>query len=327
MILNGLEKSVILLMSIDLENSSEVLKYLSSTEIKKLVGVASSMREITSEDIDLVFKEFDYDFLKQKNSISNVIRKNLFKNLEKIFGFQETELLFNEESEIRNIDSYLQELNLLVSNELFSLIKNEHLQIIAMIFFHIDKTLALETLNIFNDSIRTEIILKISKIKFIKRCTKILFSRVLKEILKRKREIFGEVIGIRTTNKLLGLMEKEKKINILKKMKFLDLMTVRKIIYFGFKFENIIDLKDLYLKVLMKELDLTRLVKILKISDRKTQEKFLKNMNKIDINNFKREYSKKNFFSEIEIKKEKNFVVNLIKNLLRVKKISIEPLE
>ncbi|XRX43156.1 MAG: FliG C-terminal domain-containing protein [Buchnera aphidicola (Tetraneura sorini)] len=327
MILNGVEKSVVLLMSMNLENSSKVLKHLSSTEIKKLVSVVCSMKKVTSEDIDAVFEEFSNDFLEQKNSISNIIKNNLFKNLGNFFGCQETELLFNEESEIRNIDNYLKELNLLVANELFFLIKNEHLQVIAMIFFHINRNLALETLNIFDNSTKIEIILKISKIKIIKRCTKILFSRTLQKIQKRKREIFGEILGIRATNNLLELMEKNKKINILKKMKFLDLMTVRKIICFGFKFEDIIDLKDLYLKVLVKELNLNKLVKILKVSDRNIQEKFLRNMNETDINNFRKEYSKKIYFSKLEIEKEKNFVVHLIRNLLRIEKISIDPLE
>ncbi|CAL4318590.1 Flagellar motor switch protein FliG [Buchnera aphidicola (Eriosoma grossulariae)] len=324
--LNGIEKSALLLMSMDSDQVSQVLKHFTSSEIQLLISTILKITEKESQHVNLVLDEF-HGFCKTNNFLNeNYSQKYLLSMLKKVLENKTADCFLEEELIIQNRKKKLTILNSFSAKELAILIHKEHIQIITILLSYINRDLASQTLVLLEKKIQIEVIFRISKLNKLNRKVMVEFLRFIDYLLDSKTHLFKNINGIKISSELLQkLKEKNRKI-ILDEIKISNKDIVHQINYESFSFDNILDLDDLHIKFLIKKISQNKIFNVLKYCHKSFQEKFLKNMSKIDSDAFYKFSNKKTSIPNVLIEEDKKEIVMLIKKYLYDGKISFHTL-
>jgi flagellar motor switch protein FliG len=148
MILNGTEKSALLLMSIGSNQAGEILKQLTPFEIQKLITSMVDLKRVSTEKLNEILSEC-YNLAIKDNSFNcNNSDSYLFDMLTKALGEKKGNSFFQEALDIRNAKTSIQLLNCIKAEELAHLLDDEHAQIIATILVYLDTNQSLSLIHI-----------------------------------------------------------------------------------------------------------------------------------------------------------------------------------
>ncbi|QCI24182.1 flagellar motor switch protein FliG [Buchnera aphidicola (Muscaphis stroyani)] len=325
MILNGIEKSALLLMSIGSDQSAEILKNLTPFEVQELTNAMVNIKQCSSKTLTTVLHEC-YDLAEKYNTISCNSEDYLNEMLTKALGGQQGHLLLKETIESRNIQIYIESLNIMNSEKIAFLLREEHSQIIATILIHLKKSKSASILSLLSRQKRAEIILKISEFKGIEESSLIKLTQVIENLLKRKKLIFSEKGGMKIAAGILNSMKIEHEKNTLQEIRVKNQELANAIVKEMFSFENIINLEDKYIQYIVKNVEKEKLCIALYNSSQVVKNKFLDNMSKEESNKFKLNLEKKSYVSDESIKNEQKLIFIVIKHILDNGNTSLEKL-
>ncbi|QCI20817.1 flagellar motor switch protein FliG [Buchnera aphidicola (Hyperomyzus lactucae)] len=316
MILNGTEKSALLLMSIGANQAGEILKKLTPFEVQKLITSMVDLKRVSTEKLNEILAEC-YNLALKNNSVNcHDSDSYLIDMLTKALGEKKGNSFFREALNIRNAKTSIELLNYIKAEKLAYFLENEHPQIIATILIYLDTNQSSQVLSFFSDEKRAQIILRITEFNGIEESSLIELTKVIDNLLKNKKLILSEKGGIKTAAKLLKFMkikyEKETIINIRK----IDQKIADKIIKEMFLFKNIIDVEDKYIKVVIQNIEQEKLYIALQKTDYSVKEKFFKNMSEIESNKLSLSLEKKSYISDVSIKNEQKLILIMIKSII-----------
>ncbi|QCI15768.1 flagellar motor switch protein FliG [Buchnera aphidicola] len=326
MILNGTEKSALLLMSIGADQAGEILKNLTPFEVQELIASMANIKIVSTKTLNSILSECYTLAIKNDFFNCNDSDNYLMNVLIKALGEKKGNSLFQETLQIRNAKNSIEALNYIKAEKLAFLLNNEHLQIIVIILIYLDKNQSSKVLSFFDDKKRAQIILKIIEFNGIEESILLELNRVIENLLQHKKFILSEKGGIKTAARLLNLMkiqhEKQTIINIRK----IDQKIADKIIKETFLFENLIDLDDKYIKILIQHIEQEKLYIALQNTSLVLREKFFKNMSENKFNQLSISLNKKSYISNRSIKNEQKLILLMIKSIIDHGDVSLKSL-
>ncbi|QCI21966.1 flagellar motor switch protein FliG [Buchnera aphidicola] len=326
MILNGTEKSALLLMLIGSDQAGEVLKNLTPLEVQELVKSMVNIKNISTKKLNEILCEC-YDIAVQNNALnSNFNDKYISDMLLKALGEKKGNSLLQETLEIRNAKSSIRSLNDMKPEQLAFLLSNEHLQIITTILIYLNKNQSAQVLSFFNDKKRAEIISRITEFHGIEESCLLELNRVINNLIQNKKLIFTEKGGIKTAVNILSSMKKIDEKNTIKNIRLFNQNLASNILKEIFSFKNIVDLDDKYIQIVIQNIEREKLYVALQNTDSIIKEKFFKNMSNVESNQLSLRLEKKSYISNSSIQNEQKLILIMVRNIIDNGNISLKNL-
>ncbi|MGR2737480.1 flagellar motor switch protein FliG [Billgrantia sp. Q4P2] len=277
--MNGVRRSAILMLALDEDSAAEVFKYLGPKEIQQLSMEMAEMDQVSHEDMQQVMLEFHREteeFIALNLNSSDHIRSVLTKAL----GSERATSLIEDILESTGSSSGIDSLNLMEASMVAELIRDEHPQIIATILVHLERHQAADVLELFDDKLRNDVVLRIATFSGVQPAALQELTEVLSGMLDGQNLKRSKMGGVRTAAEILNLMNSSLEETAIETVRAHSEDLAQKIIDEMFLFENLMDLDDRSIQMVLKEIDTNSLVVALKGAPEGLMEKFLRNMSR-----------------------------------------------
>lgn len=314
--LNGVKKSAILLMSIGVDQASEILKHLTPFEVQELVISMLDCNQVPDSILNIVLSECHHLFIKNNSVISNNSTDYINDVLTKCLGNQKGNELLNKVLEFQKIKNCIKTLNSMPSEKVAHLLDQQHPQVITSIVVNLEKKHAAKIISHFNEEKCSEIILRMVDFNGIKESNLSDLNNIIDNFLQEKNNLFSDKGGIKCVAKILHSMKIEYEKNILKKISLHNKNISCQIIKEMFLFKNIIHLDDTVISCLIENLDQEKLYIALQGTDLMIREKFFKNMNQERAKELSIHLEKKSYISKKAVQNEQKLVLMMAKNII-----------
>ncbi len=277
--MSGVRRSAILMLALDEDSAAEVFKYLSPKEIQQLSMEMADMDQVSHEDMQKVMQDFNdetEEFIALNLNSSDHIRSVLTKAL----GSERATSLIEDILETSGSSSGIDSLNLMEAPMVAELIRDEHPQIIATILVHLERHQAADVLELFDDKLRNDVVLRIATFSGVQPAALQELTEVLSGMLDGQNLKRSKMGGVRTAAEILNLMNSNQEETAIETVRAHSEDLAQKIIDEMFLFENLMDLDDRSIQMVLKEIDTNSLVVALKGAPEGLMEKFLRNMSR-----------------------------------------------
>jgi len=275
--LSGLEKSAILLMSLDTETASKIMGKLDQDQIEKISMEIAKTPEVSGDVKEQVIREFyetslDRRFVKEGGF--DVAKSLLEKSIDsskanQIIGNMKRTLQTTPFHFLRKADA----------ENLLTFIKDEHPQTIAVIMAHMPANKGAEVLSGLSPKVQMEVVRRVCKMEqtnqeAIKAVEEGLESRVSAFVSVEQEETGG----IESVADMLNLCDRATEKGILENLEEEDPELVEQIRKLMFVFEDVLSVDDRGIQQVLKEVDNEELAVALKAASEELKNKIFKNM-------------------------------------------------
>ena len=275
--ISGARRSAILLLALDEDNAAEVFKYLSAKEIQLISAEMARLDQVSHDEMRQVLADFHAEteeFIALNLNSSEHIRSVLTKAL----GSERASSLIEDVLESSGATSGIDALNLMEASMVTELIRDEHPQIIATVLIHLERHQAADVLELFNDKLRNDVVLRIATFSGVQPAALQELTEVLSGMLDGQNLKRSKMGGVRTAAEILNLMNSSQEEAVIETVRAHSEDLAQKIIDEMFLFENLMDLDDRSIQLVLKEIDTNSLVVALKGAPEALTDRFLRNM-------------------------------------------------
>lgn len=273
------QKSATILMILGEELAAKVMQFLNHKEVQKISSAMMGLPQLTQEQLKNILNECQttLDDCAVLNTDTNGY---LRKVLEKSIGSDKANRLLDEllDTDIEDTTDGLKMLNFVDAARAVDLVKKEHPQIIATILVHLNRDLAAEILNLFDDQLRNDVMLRIATFGGVEPSALEVLSTSLSTLLHGQNVKLNNMGGIRTAAEIINLMKSQQEGLVINAIREYDDELSQKIIDEMFLFENLVDVDDKSIQRLIKEVDNETLIIAMKGATEPLREKILSNM-------------------------------------------------
>ncbi|WP_284443259.1 flagellar motor switch protein FliG [Buchnera aphidicola] len=326
MILNGTEKSALLLIAIGSDQAGEILKHLTPFEVQELINAMVNIKRVSTKKLNEILLEC-YDLAIKNNAFNcNNSDEYLINMLTKALGEKQGNSLVKEALEIRNAKICIKALNYMKAEQVAFLLDNEHPQIVTTILVYLNKNQSAQVLSFLSNKKRAEIILRIIDFRGIEESCLVELTKVINNLLLNKKLILSEKGGMKTAAQILNSMKMKDEKETIKKISIVNEKLAGRIVEEMFLFENLVDIDDKYIKLLIKNIEEEKLYIALQKTNSTIREKFFKNMSDIESNKLSLSLEKKSYISDASIKNEQKLILIMIKSIIENGKVSLKNL-
>jgi flagellar motor switch protein FliG len=317
----GVNKSAILLLTLGADEAAEVMKFLEPKEVQKISTAMVALRNLTREEIALVFEEF-HEIASEKTTFGmdsdNYIRDMLRKALgdDKAAGLIDR-ILHN--SDTSGIDS----LKWMEPSAIADLVANEHPQIIATIMVHLDPDMAAVVLGLLTERTRNDVLLRIATLDSVQPVALHELNDVLTKLLSGnavgKKSIKG---GVRTAAEILNFIGSTQEA-VLESVRGHDPELAQKIMDEMFVFEDLLEIEDRGIQLILREVQSESLIVALKGASEELRDKILKNMSQRAAEMLREDLESKGPVKLSEVESEQKEILKIVRRLADEGQVSI----
>jgi flagellar motor switch protein FliG len=274
------EKAAILVLSLEEETASEVMKHLKASEIKRLGKHMSRVSTISSDLILSISKEF-FSLAKERGRLISV-REDLTKNIvRKAVGDVEAENILGEVGGIRTDDNPITEkLRDVDPKVLMDFTRSEHPQTIALILAHLKPEKAAQILENFTPEMQFEITRRMATLKSVPQEYIDEVARTLEKEIVTGATASQDIGGVRVMADILNKMNRASENAIMTALEDTDPELAAGIRNLMLTFEDILQLDDRGLQEILREVSSEDIGKALKLVDEGLRDKVFRNMSK-----------------------------------------------
>ncbi|MCM2971605.1 MULTISPECIES: flagellar motor switch protein FliG [Larsenimonas] len=272
----GLERSAILMMTLDEDTAADVFKYMSPKEIQQLGLAMAGLRQVPKERIAEVLRQFDSE-LDQLSAVDINSGDHIRTVLIKALGEDRAASILEDIFEA-NHGSGIDALNLMEPTVVAEMIRDEHPQIIATVIVHLERHQAADILALFDDALRNDIVLRIATFSGVQPAALQELTEVLGGLLDGQNLKRSKMGGVRTAAEILNLMNSTQEESVIDTVRNYSDSLAQQIIDEMFVFENIADLDDRTIQRILQDVDTNSLVVALKGSPEELINRVLSNM-------------------------------------------------
>ncbi|MFC0267302.1 flagellar motor switch protein FliG [Kushneria aurantia] len=272
----GIEKSAILLMSLDDDTAAEVFKHMSQREVQQIGHFMANMTQLTTQRLTEVLQEFSGQ-LEEMGVVNLHSGDHIRSLLTKALGEERASSLLEDIFESNN-DSGIDALNLIEPTMVAEMIRDEHPQIIATIMVHLERHQAADVLAQFDDSLRNDVVLRIATFSGVQPAALQELTEVLGGLLEGQNLKRSKMGGARTAAEILNLMNSTQEEGVIESVRHHDGNLAQQIIDEMFVFENLADLDNRGIQRILQDIDSNSLVIALKGAPEEVRDRILANM-------------------------------------------------
>lgn len=273
----GAQKAAIILMSLGEEVSAQILKNLSTEEIKKLGTELTNIQGVKKELCDELLLEFTAQF--NEDADIHMPGDDFLKNLlPGVLGQQQAaDVMTTIELEKEQVPfKYVREIDPRV---LANFIKNEHPQTIVIILVHLGQEKASQVLAHLPENLQFEVIQRIAHLEtvppdLVKEVDEVLQKELL-SVGKGTQQILG---GVQAVAEILNHSDRRTGDNILQALEENDADLAEKVRKLMFVFEDLAGLNDQGVRELLREVKNEELTLALKTASDELKNKIFKNL-------------------------------------------------
>ena len=275
--MSGARRSAILLLSLDEDSAAEIFKFLSSKEVHDISMAMSQLEHVSHDDMNQVLLEF-HEEVEQFSAINLHSSDHVQSVLTKALGTERASTLIEDILENTGTTSGIDALNLMETSMVSELIRDEHPQIIATILVHLERHQAAGVLELFDDKLRNDVVLRIATFSGVQPAALQELTEVLGGLLDGQNLKRSKMGGVRTAAEILNLMNSTQEEMVIDTVRTHSEDLAQQIIDEMFLFENIMDIDDRGIQQILKEVDTNSLVVALKGAPDALLERILANM-------------------------------------------------
>lgn len=276
--MDDLEQAAILLLGMGEENAAEVLKHLDHKQVAKIVEYMNQLGDVSEKNVISALNNFLTQST-QKTGLALKTKDYIRKTLMNAVGAEKTNSLMGGKSLIENKPQGLELLNwqpdIMVSN----IVRNEHPQVIAIIFTYLDSEKAARVLSRLPKEIHVDIVKRLTKIGLISPFALDDLSHVVERLLQEDSN-FREIPlgGIDTAANIVNFLDSDVENELIAGMASVDEALSAKIQERMFPFEKLATIDGRSMQTLLRNVANDILVVALKGADEELRETFYKNM-------------------------------------------------
>ncbi|WP_019141171.1 flagellar motor switch protein FliG [Noviherbaspirillum massiliense] len=274
---DGVQKGAILMLALGEEEAAEVMKYLSPREVQKLGAAMSTMKAVSSNELDRVLNEFRTQ-TEESTSFGLDSDEYIRAVLTKALGEDKAATLLHRILGSRDA-SGIESLKWMDGPSVADLVRNEHPQIIATILVHLERYHACEVLNCFSERLRNDVVLRIATLDGVQPAALRELNDVLTKLLTGNENLKKKPIGgVRAAAEILNFLSGDIEASVMENLKNYDSDMAQKIMDEMFVFDNIIDIDDRGIQILLREVQSESLIIALKGASQELRDKIFRNM-------------------------------------------------
>lgn len=273
---SGLDRSAILMMAMDDDTAAEVFKHLSSRDAQQLGMRMAALRNVSSEQIEDVLREFN-DELDQYGAININSSDHIRSVLVKAMGEERAASLLEDIFE-NNEGSGIDALNMMEANVVAEMIRDEHPQIIATIIVHLERNQAADVLLCFEERLRNDVILRVATFSGVQPAALAELTEVLGSLLDGQNLKRSKMGGVSTAAEILNLLNSAHEEAALASVREHDENLAQRIIDEMFVFEDLEKADNRTMQRILIELDNDTLAVALKGTSEGLFTRFTANM-------------------------------------------------
>lgn len=273
------QKAATILMILGEELAAKVMQYLNQKEVQQISSAMMGLPQLTQEQLKNILNECQtaLDDCAVLNTDTNSYLRTI---LEKSLGAEKASHILDEllGNNIEDTTDGLKMLNYVEAAQAVDLIEKEHPQIIATILVHLNRELAADILNLFDDDLRNDVMVRIATFGGVEPSALEVLSTSLSTLLHGQNVKLNNMGGIRTAAEIINLMKSQQEGLVINAIREYDDELSQKIIDEMFLFENLVDVDDKSIQRLIKEVDNETLIIAMKGATEPLREKILSNM-------------------------------------------------
>jgi len=275
--MTGARRGAILLLSLDEDSAAEIFKFLGAKEVQEISMEMAKLDQVSHQEMSQVLAEF-HDEAEQFTAVNLHSSDHIRSVLTKALGSDRASGLIEDILESTSNASGIDSLNLMEPSMVAEMIRDEHPQIIATILVHLERHQAASILELFDDKLRNDVVLRIATFSGVQPAALQELTEVLGGMLDGQNLKRSKMGGVRTAAEILNLMNSSQEEIVIETVRAHSEDLAQKIIDEMFLFENIMDIDDRGIQMILKEVDTNSLVVALKGAPDALLEKFMANM-------------------------------------------------
>lgn len=318
-----LRDSAILMMALGEDAAAEVFKYLNPKEVQELGSAMASLSQLTRNDMDQVLEDFRQEadqFMSVTLDSNEYIRSVLNKALgtDRAAGIIE-DILDAERGTGSGIDA----LNWLDATSVAELIADEHPQIIATILVHLERDRAADVLIELNERLRDDVVLRIATFGGVQPNALQELTEELNSLLAGQSAKRSKMGGPRTAAEIINYMSTAHEEAIITSLKTMDADLTDRIVEEMFVFDNLLDVEDIAIQLILKEVETTALTIALKGTTDELREKFFRNMSNRAANMLREDIAAQGPVRMSKVEEEQKAIVEVARRLAEEGQINL----
>jgi len=273
----GIQKAAILMLALGQNEAAEVLKFLTPSEVEKLGTAMSSMKNVTTEELNEVLVEFKQE--SQIHTSYGIDSEEYIRHvLTKALGDDKGNNLLNRILVTRD-STGIDSLKWMDGKSVAELIRSEHPQVIATILVHLEPLHASEVLTELPETIRSEVVLRMSTMDGVKLIALNELNDVLARLLTGNEAIKGKPIdGVRATASILNFVKNDVETKLMTELYQFNPELAKQVTDQMFVFDDIVYLEERDLQKLVRNIPQDSMVIALKGAKTELKDKIFKNM-------------------------------------------------
>jgi len=275
-ILNGLEKAAILMISLGAEASAFIYRNLEEAEIEQITKAIVSLKSVGSKTIDSVIGEF-YDMILAQHYIKSGGVPYAQQVLEQALGSDRALEMIRKVQRMMRVRGF----NVLKDvdpDQLLTFIQKEHPQTIAFVLTQLNTTQAASILGNLDPELQVDVVRRFAHMERVAPETVSAVERVLETRIDMISGTTRQLGGLRSVAEVLNMLGVSTSQKILGDITEIDYELATGIKNLMFTFEDIIQLDNTSIQKVMKEVDNKVLTYALKGVSDDVRIKILNNM-------------------------------------------------
>jgi len=270
-----IEKVAILLQLMGEETAAKIIQSLPMPEVHRMTQTLMRMRPPDPEEAKAIAEEFT-QLLLQRGSLMISGEDFAKAVVSKAFDRAAAARLLETVS-ISDHETF-SALNRVDPRVIAEFTKAEHPQTTALILAHMDPSVAGKVLSFLPEVVRTEVVLRLAKLKEVSPTVMEEIVEALQNDLLNVASGGEEIGGLKRVAEILNHTEKSVEADILKRLQEEDPALAEGIQQLMFTFEDLVKLDNRAIQEILREVDIKVLAKALRGANEDVQQKIFSNM-------------------------------------------------
>lgn len=275
--LSPVQKAALIIIAMGVQNAAQVMKNLSDSEIEKITIEIARLRDVPANILGDVIEEF-YQLMLANQYIVQGGLTYAQKVLESAWGHKRAEDIIKRVEASTEVSAFYL-LQTVDDKQLLSFLQNEHPQTAALILANLKPPQAAAILSELSEENQSEIAYRLATMEK----TSPEYIEDIEDVLRDQiGTVFGGDLsktgGAEAVAEILNSATRSAEKNILNRLREQDSKLSDEITSLMFLFEDIVQLSDVAIQRIVKEIDTKTLSLALKATSNELKEKILKNM-------------------------------------------------
>ena len=276
---SGTQRAAILLMTLGEQEASRVLQHMKPKEVQAVGMAMAGLRNVTRETADDVLSQF-VTTVDDETSFGVAAEDYIRAVLTNAFGASKADAFIDRILVDADADGF-DTLKWMSAEAIVQLLKDEHPQIVAIVFSYLESEQAAEALALFEADLRAEVVMRIARLDDVQQSAlaeleALIASKSSTIDISRTAKVGGDRVAANIVNALTNaegeaVLDSITNQNAELGARIADMM---------FVFDSLLNIDDRGIQALLREISNDVLVVALKGADESVRRKLLGNMSK-----------------------------------------------